>query len=299
MKFVIMSVTDNSGGVIVRENLCRILRELGYNAKIIVPQTGADKKWKKKNYYAWYIKYFFKKVIKEAFKKTLFNVKGCKLKIFPFVDKKTIVIYPQIIDNPLKAKNVVRWFLYYNQNKGDPTAYGKDDLFFTFREAFNDYDLNPTCRTLYTPYYDFDLYKRTNYGERSGKCYIIRKGREREDLQKEFDGPIIDDLSEEEKVKIFNQCEYCISYDTQCGYSQIAAMCGCISVVVPEQGKSRRDYLKEDDVVYGVAYGFLEEEISYAISTRDKAKEELENRNLRAKQQVENFVKVCKEYFKL
>ncbi len=145
------------------------------------------------------------------------------------------------------------------------------------------------------------MYKRTNFGERKGKCYIIRKGDLREDLPKEFDGPILDDLPEEEKVRIMNECEYCISYDTHTAYSGIAALCGCISVVVPEKGKTRKDYLQkgDDGLWLGRAYGFSEEEIAYAISTRDKVQEYYEEVNRQCTEQVVNFVKECEEYFKL
>ena len=298
MKFVIMSIPNDTGGAIVRENLCRILRELGHDAKIMMPQIGSEKKHVP--YFVTHIKFFFTNVLKAIFKGRLFTMKGCKLKLIPFVGKQTIVVYPQrAFGNPVKAKNVVRWFIHYNPHKGDPLAYGKDDLFFSYREGYNDYDLNPNCRMLFIPYYDLSLYKRTNYGERKGKCYIVRKGDTREDLPKEFDGPIIDDLPEEEKVRIMNECEYCISYDTRTTYSQIAALCGCISIVVPEPGKKRSDYTKNDDEYAGVAYGFSEEEIDFAKRTKDKVITYFENRNQEGRDQVKNFVEVCKEYFKL
>lgn len=66
--------------------------------------------------------------------------------------------------------------------------------------------LNPLCRTLYVTYFNLDLYKRKNYGKRNGNCYIVRKGHGRVNLSKEFDGSIIDDMSEEDKEKIF----YCV-----------------------------------------------------------------------------------------
>ncbi len=150
-------------------------------------------------------------------------------------------------------------------------------------------------------YFDFDTYKRTNYGPREGKCYIIRKGETRTDLPREFDGPVIDNLSEKEKVEWFNKCEYCISYDTQTAYSQIASLCGCVSVVVPEKGKCRENYRKgtEDiyDTGYGEAFGFSEEEINYSIDTREvliKMYENLEKESIR---NVQYFVKECENFF--
>lgn len=189
--------------------------------------------------------------------------------ILPFVSDDTIVVYSEAVyGNPLHAKNIVRWFLYHNRFPNNPEAYVKDELVFSFRELFNDYNLNPSCRLFTLNYFDNVLYKQTNYKERNGVCYIIRKGKNRPDLPKIFDGPVIDDLSEKEKVAELNRCKYCYDYDTQTFYTSIACVCGCIPIVVMEPGKKKSDYLGKDDVDYGIAYGNTPEEIEYAIETR-------------------------------
>ncbi len=224
-----------------------------------------------------------------------------KVKIFrsPFVGRNTIVVYPDYVyGNPLWARKVVRYFLYFNQFPGDERAYGKNDLFICFRKLFNDWDLNPQGLEVCVSGYDLNLYKRTNYGKREGKCYIIKKGHNREDLPKEYDGYVIDQYYEEaDKVRIFNETEYCISYDTQTAYSTIAALCGCISVVVPEKGKTRKDYLLESDKGYGIAYGFSDEEISYAKKTMSLVKGRLEEINRTGIEETRKFAEICIRYF--
>ena len=65
-------------------------------------------------------------------------------------------------------------------------------------------------------------------------------------------------------------------------YSSIAAMLGCISVVIPEPGKTKDDYGGERP---GVAFGFDESEIEHAQSTlkdlaeRYKSNEQRKNIN--------------------
>lgn len=226
---------------------------------------------------------------------------GCKLQFHPFFNKKkTIVVYPEVIfGNPLEAYHVVRWLLYNTKYKNNIGAYSPSDLFIAYRECFNDTDLNPHNYIVHQASFNLDLYKQYNYGRRKGKCYIIRKGKNRPDLPNRFDGPVIDNLPETEKVRILNECEYCYCYDTQTAYSSIAAICGCISVVVPEPGKNRKDYRKgKDNPGYGVAYSDNNEEIMWALSTLDKLRESLDysESNIR---NAKRFVALINEKFKI
>ena len=69
-----------------------------------------------------------------------------------------------------------------------------------------------------------------------------------------------------------------ILYDTQTFYASIAALCGCIPIVVPEIGKTKEDYVKKDDHLLGIAYGDTSTEIEYAIQTREKVLLRINNR---------------------
>ena len=104
-------------------------------------------------------------------------------------------------------------------------------------------------------------------------------------------------LSEEEKVEVMNKCKYCYSYDTQTLYAAVAAVCGCISIVVPEPGKKREDYLDSDEKGWGVAYGDSPEEIDFACRTQKELQEWLESFKIRNHENVKNFLGYCKEYF--
>lgn len=310
MKFVIFSPRQGWGGSIVLHALCKYLNELGHDAKLFysdVSEYYPNKKisfWRK---LIWHtvqdsLRVFRAKVLKEVSPRLNGYidepVRGCPRKYLPFVNKDTIVIYPEIVyGNPLGASKVVRWFLYYNRFANE--AYGKDDFFICYREIFNDWQLNPEGFILQTPYFDFDKYKRYNYGNRNGKCYIIRKGESRPDIPKKLDGIVIDDLLEEEKVRIFNESEYCISYDTQTSYSSIAALCGCISVIMPEEGKTKKDYRNESEIDLGVAWGLDEEEILWAKNTQEKLAESFRGINKGALESTISFVKKCEARFSL
>jgi hypothetical protein len=302
-KFLIVVPTGYSGGILVVRNLGFLLQKKGYQVSVFsCKQKFLISPRDRFSLTLAHIKNLLKKKLKFLLKKCLFRKENhnplfdLKEKIFPFVAKDTIVIYPEIVyGNPLHAKKIVRWFLFHNHYPNDPNAYGKNELAFAYRDIFNDLTYNPTCRLLTINYFDSNLYRQTNFGERYGVCYIIRKGKNRKDLPKVFDGPIIDSLSEKEKVAVFSRCKYCYDYDTQTFYASIASVCGCIPIVVMEPGKTKSDYLGKGDVDWGRAYGSSPEEIEHAISTRQKLIDSLDfqKRNERNVgyflQEIQNF----------
>lgn len=321
-KFVIVSNRPGFGGPIVLYKLCSLLSDAGYDAKIfpceLYYEKHMDKNWKTKLWYwarlflLYNHMYFIRKMIVKLFPKGNYRgraykgivyepVKGCNYKLFPFIKDDTIVVYPEVIyGNPLHAKNVVRLLLYKTDMYDDPKSFGENDLFFCYREMFNDYKRNPSARQLKVFHFDLDLYKQTNYGKRQGSCYIVRKGKDRKDLPESFDGPVIDEMTEPEIVKIFNTCEKAYLYDLQTSYASIAALCGCIPISVLEPGKTKEDYIGVDDAEpLGRAFADTQEEINYAIKTREALKERFEKRETENMKEVNYFLKECELHFKI
>ena len=312
-KYVIVSPRQKWGGAIVLHVLCKQLSNLGYNSSILYVDCFNYRQGHKLKFWIKYLLFTFIDIFKE-FCVLLFGeknliknksfigyvnltVKGCKRRIWPFVGNKTIVVYPEVIyGNFTHAEKVVRWLLYYNdyECKDD---YGEKDLFICYRDVFNDKKLNPSGLSVKCPYFNLDLYRRYNYKKRSGRCYIIRKGKDRKELPIKFDGPIIDDLPEEDKVAALNKYKYCIIYDLQTSYKGIAALCGCISIVIPEKGKSPADYRRESPC-NGVAFGVSISEIKHAKNTQHLVKTAYENTNQRCEEDVRKFISICEDYFK-
>lgn len=311
-KYVIVSLRQRWGGAIVLHNLCKKLNAHGFKSSIIYVSECNYRNGNKLMFWLKYVLFTIKDLLKVLFvkifgeKKFLHNprfngyvnetVKGCKRRFWPIVGKNTIVVYPEVVyGNFTHAKKVVRWLLYYNtyENKDD---YGESDLFIAYRPEFNDIKLNPNNYVVKCPYFNLDLYRRYNFEKRSGRCYIIRKGKGRKELPKNFDGPILDDMSEEEKVVAFNKFKYCIVYDLQTAYKGIAALCGCIPIVIPEQGKSASEYRKESPC-YGVAFGVLPSEIKYAISTQHLVESNYKKKNIQCEEDVKKFINICEEHF--
>lgn len=305
------------GGNLVLAEACRTFRLLGYDAELFVSVTKSTRKFSLNKFpivyfYDWlkfllriYIRVFFayfcpfdKRL--EKYKHITFatNIRGIKTNHIPCINKEsTIVIYPECqYGNPLKAKYVVRWLLYNYKYKED--AYSKDDIFVAYRNVFNSSVLNPNGYKYLINCFDNTLYHQYNYEVRHGRCYVLRKGKIRNDLPLKFDGPVFDDdMDLYSLVKMFNTYKYCYFYDTQTFYTSIAAVCGCIPIVVLESGKTEKDYLDENELEhYGIAFGDSLEQIKYAQETRHKLIEKL-NFTQRNIEQTKMFITLLENKF--
>lgn len=317
MKIIIVNSYEYFGGTLVLSSLCRHLSGRGYDARLfMIPRFPTKRIGILYFWYSWFrhncgfklkkIMYYMhvrNRYFDDKFYKPIIcnHTYGCKIEYNPFFNKsKTIVVYPEVVfGNFLNAKNVVRWLLYFYNYHGDLNAYSKDDLFICYRKIFNSIDLNPLQKEVNIFDFNSKLYYQYNFSNRSGICYLIRKGKTRKDLPKSFKGKILDDCSsEKEMVQILNESKYCYIYDTQTFYATIAAVCGCIPIVMIEEGKCRADYLVGDDSKgYGIAYGNTDDEIEFAIRTRDKLLQSLDftqSNNIN----INRFIFYLEDYFK-
>ena len=314
-KIIIVNYTMYAGGPLVLSALCAELRKIGYDARLYFVPAFIKGKVDYRQYRKTILKYNLKILYKEILYTLLHRivrfstfrqqgrssmcVPGIKIQYLPvFNRKRTIVVYPEVIyGNPLGAQNVVRWFLYHNPFANEKEAFGKDDFHIAFREVFNPSDLNPQKRIVTISYFDAQLYRQYNMGTREGKCYILYKGRNRADIPSQFDGPVFDsNMSQMELVDMLNHHKYCFIYDTQTFYATIAAVCGCIPIIVLEPGKTERDYLGEGEKHLGKAYGNTPEQIAYAINTRDELLKSLDFSD-RNRENALHMVSLLKERF--
>lgn len=295
-KFIISvpSFNVNKGGVIALYRLCHLLREMGLQAFIwpnVKPAPYNNNLFR--TCYR-YIRYVSRKIVGKKF----ITYPGFNTPVAEYSDlTDAIVVYAETIKgNPLSAKNVVRWLLHKPGFHKGVIEYGEDELTFYYQKAFNDShaeDINNN--QLRVVMVLDDVYRKTNSTKRKGKCYIVRKGKDRGDLPN-LDGEIvIDNLSHEEIASIFNRVEICISYDLYTMYSVYAVMCGCISVVVPEAGLTKEKWRPEKERRYGLAYGI--DDIAYAESTKERLFDEMAKLKEIEKQHVNAFVKKCINHF--
>jgi len=259
LNFVIFSppFQANIGGVVALYNLARSIDEAGFACKVF--DTNGLR---------------------------LSNNIFEKYAIEANVNENTVVVYPEVIfGNPLNAKYVVRWILCEIGIHCPHDIYktwGKDD--FVYHHGTYNTEKDVKNYNILAPLYLNPVFK--NHGKsRDGYCHIIRKGHKFHKALKYIhpqESLLLDDnLSQEILSEIFNIKEYLISYDPYSYINFLAALCGCIPIIIPMAGTTKKDWLKSSSMsvileqfgeheLKGIAYGI--EEIEYARNTLQGAR---------------------------
>jgi hypothetical protein len=211
-------------------------------------------------------------------------------------DARWIVIYPEIIfGNPLNASNIVRWMLYKPGFHVDKIYYTLNEFHVYYNKEFKfcDFPGATDCKDeLRIEHYPFELYRSKMFNkDRKGLAYCARKTKI--NLEKFHLNSIncIDGKSHEEIANIFGRVEYFISFDQYTGYSSLASIAGCKSIIVPDPSISPGSARLID----GVAYGYAD--LERAENTRDgliKKFESIEEENTK---QVKNFLNSVGTHF--
>ncbi|MFN6559757.1 MAG: hypothetical protein RMY28_008105 [Nostoc sp. ChiSLP01] len=277
LNFVIFSppFQPNIGGVIALYNLARIIDEAGFLCKIF-DINGLN------------------------LPNNIFDKYGTQAD----VKDNTVVVYPEVtFGNPLKAQYVVRWILCelgIHCPSDIYTTWGKNDFIYhygTYNSRKDVKDYNLICPIYISP-------ALKNYGKsRDGYCHIIRKGHKFHKPLKYIhpsDSLFLDDnLSQEILIEIFNRKEYLISYDPYSYICAMAALCGCVPIVVPIPGTTKDEWFKslstsailrdsEEYELKGIAYGL--EEVEYARNTLQEARYQQEIQVKYGKESVSRFI---------
>lgn len=301
-KYLIFSPTysETVGGVVVLHKLCSILNNLGYESYLY--PSFLPYRHSKKNGIREILRYLKNKVlfITNSYKTNIdFNTPiytGNKSKI----SDDFIVIYPEVVfGNPLNAKNVVRWLLHQPGFHTGEICYGKNELYFKFNSAINNFNFDGSITSkidLKVIHYPLVYYNTNDLPDnRHGIAYCIRKGRHKK-IQHDLCGSIlIDGKSHREVSEIFKSVDTFISYDTYTAYSIFAVLCGCNSVVIPDDDVSKEAWYPLEIDRYGLSYGF--NELDNAKKTAHLVKEHVEKEEKKSIDNVVLFVKEVEVYF--
>lgn len=213
-----------------------------------------------------------------------------------------IVIYPEItFGNPLGGSNIVRWLLHNPGFFSGKIYYGSNEIYFKYTNQYNEFNYinsKTSKNTLYIFTYLKKYYNEYDWSyERSGSAYCIRKGRI-SSVPFDLEGAVlIDGLKHKEISRIFKKVKYFISFDLNTAFSRFAALCGCISIVVPVEGVTKEEWQPDFEKRYGVSYGFEDKNIKEALSTLKQLNYQILKEENDSVDNVANFISEVEMFF--
>jgi hypothetical protein len=296
-KFIIFtpSYDEKVGGAMALHQLAALLAEAGREVRLWPLEKPWDGRWLAWRPFLWHIR----DLMRRAFFSDSFQVApGALMRLARHREiKDAIVVYPEVIEgNPLQASRVVRWFLHKPGFHTGKVGFGSGELHFYYQKAFDfRFEGARNGGELFLIKIFSDIYKNENAQKRAGRCYILKKGAGRAVGVDLSDGVVIDKLKHSEIARIFNQVEYCISYDPHTYYSVYAAMCGCKSIIVPLDGVSKEQWQPVEELRYGLAYG--EDQLEHAKQTLPKMLTLWSAREAANRDAVASFLRQCDAHF--
>jgi hypothetical protein len=205
----------------------------------------------------------------------------------------TVIIYGETIKgNPLNGKYIIRWILLdiSRFDKSHMLSWGKNDLVYYYNSESK---FNETNTKIYKmlPILYLNSNFKNNRNNRSGYCHTFRKAgifHSNIKIIHPEDSFEIQNLNHNELIEIFNKYEYFVSYDPCTFLSEIAALCGCISIIYPIENVNKKEWIKkrayidyfslnENFNLPGISYGNSEDEIEFARNTINNANEEIKD----------------------
>ena len=279
---------ENSGGSIVLHYLVHSLRKMGIEA-YVSPNVK-----ERSNYYPRWTKLIHDKFLYHRFKKklNLLDVMDTPIASKDIIAD-SIVVYPEIVKgNPLNAKRVVRWLLnkpgFFNRA---PYVHNVNEEIFFYQYAFaQGIKEISSDNLLQIRWLRHDIYKNKNLTNRQGSCRMIRKGKRSKQIAipERDESILIDGMSHVEIAKIFNKSKIFYCHDLYTMYCYYAVLCGCVPVVIPQDNLTKEQWRDGFEMKNGVAYG--EDEIDWAIKTREQLILDMQNSKNTEKIQIEAFL---------
>jgi glycosyltransferase involved in cell wall biosynthesis len=207
-----------------------------------------------------------------------------------------IALYPEVVvGNPLNAGTVIRYILNLPGVIGGSLFYPDSDQMFIYSKFFNQKMNYPQDRILTTPYLDYETFE-DRHEKRSGKLFYKGKGTistklNAEDIgsAKSYDGV----EGQKTLTNKLNKAEVLYSFDSITAMSDIARLCGCPVVIVPNNQYSKEDCQAIDTWdLDGICYGIENERIAKESISSDKIKGWFVQEEENFSTQLDNFIKI-------
>ena len=196
----------------------------------------------------------------------------------------------------------VRLILFTGKNM---EKYGSDELIFQYGKSFTvgtKYENSLSIRPIVT---NLSFWKDLECQRSETPLILLKKGIISKD-DKIIEGRLIDDVItmddtreaiDFELLKLFNTHKTFITYDNNTFHSIQAALCGAISIVIPDgklNEKEWRNYKKRE---YGIAYGNNKEQINFALNTVDNLKKIIEDELIKSHEEISFLRETVLSYF--
>lgn len=302
-KFVVFapSYDERHGGIICLHKLVHLINEAGYKAYLC--PTYENLEFNRHNLFRPVRRLLgdiagglFKRYrTHRGFDTPIYRGRTCDFES----DEWVVVYHEQVFGNPLRARNVARWLLHQPGFHSGVVYYGFNEMHVRFNGAVREFHYpNSLQPDFFLPiiHYPLDLYNEAGAAaQRSGTAYCIRKGGGKAMQHDLSNSTLIDGLPHEEVAAVLKRVEAFISYDTYTAYSRFAALCGCDSVVIPDEGVSEAQWYPNPADRFGVAYGF--EQIGEARKTRPMLLSKIEQEHQQSAEAAVRFVLACEAFF--
>lgn len=235
------------------------------------------------------------------------GAKQLNIEIANSLDPKNTILIVSENDFRLEEFNfkTVRLLLNFGKNI---EKYKDTELIFQYGKSFTLGTKLENSDSIKPIIINLDFWKNLQC-ERSDKPLIlIKKGK----IKKETDlvqGIRLDNIINSEitrqtidfeLLKYFNTHKTFITYDNETFYSIQAALCGAISIVIPD-GRLTEDEWRNSNPIrkWGIAYGNNQNQIDFAMSTIDEFKKTIDEMSIKSKDEIVYFIEKTLSFFNL
>jgi hypothetical protein len=158
------------------------------------------------------------------------------------------------------------------------STWGEDDYWLYSHEHF--YDGIKDKNFLHIIESKLEIYKDYGLSRDIEACFTYRKrSSEIQNLDIIHPSNAIEipyNIQDQELINIFNSCKRFYSYDYETYLSQLAALCGCESIIVPYENITKETIINnQPSFKYGLAYGL--DDLEHANLTRPLLRKHLQD----------------------
>jgi hypothetical protein len=188
----------------------------------------------------------------------------------------------------------VRLILFTGKNM---EKYRSDELVFQYGKSFTvgtKFENSTSIRPIVT---NLSFWKDLGFQRIETPLILLKKGK----ISKEHkitEGKLIDEVInmkdtreniDFELLKLFNTHKTFITYDNNTFHSVQAALCGAVSIVIPDGSLSEQEWRKSTKREHGIAYGNSKEQIKFALNTIDDLKKTIEGQLTKSHEEISFF----------